>query len=518
VVCAINKADRLVVHRVFIISGRRSRRHEKLIQKVSENAPERLDLKCRGASNPIQDRTMKKLGLPITLTVVLLLVYIILQLPEPNWMGETGLNYLYAALLASASFVLVRAIGFVLFDIFFKRRKGHEAPALLRDLFAIVAYFILFMMIYSSVLKRDLSALLATSAVVTVIIGLALQDTLGNFFAGISFHIEEPFHIGDAIRVGDTLGRVEAVTWRTTTIRTNNNTLITFPNSRVARESLEIFPLNNLNRRILRFPAPYSASPHKIIPLVREIVRSVPNVAAERAPVVRVGDFSDSSITYEVLYWVKDYMWHPDIDAKIRERVWYAYRRSGIEVPFPIRHVLLETLEPPIKLQEMDYERVLEEVDIFEPLTQQEKEMVIKGLVKYVYAPGEVILRRGDPGDSMFVICRGKVEVRLPGTDGHPHQVAVLGAGDFFGEMALFTGEPRAADVSAAEETEVLEIRKSVIQQLLHENTGLAEAFSRKITERQMMLSAHLRSTADDVKRTEREKILQRIKRFFGLH
>jgi CRP-like cAMP-binding protein len=359
--------------------------------------------------------------------------------------------------------------------------------------------------------------IVATSTVVSVIIGLALQDTLGNFFAGLSLHIEQPFHILDAIRIHDMIGKVEAVTWRTTSIRTNNNTVILLPNSKVAREEVEIYPLNNLNRRVLRIPAPYSIPPERVIPLVRETVRTIANVAPEKIPIVRIADFADSSITYEILYWVKDYMWTPDIDAKIREHVWYVFSRNQIEIPFPTRHVLLEQQGPRIKPQEYDYDKVIASVGIFEPLTFEERDAVVKSLVKYAYAPSEVIIRRGDPGDSMFIICRGRVEVQLPSNNGDLKHVAILEQGNFFGEMALLTGEPRNADVYALDEVEVLEIRKPVIQQLFDENAGLAEALSLRMTERQAELTEHARSLPEHVKQAQRETMLRRIKRFFSL-
>src|SRR5207249_6390901 len=146
---------------------------------------------------------------------------------------------------------------------------------------------------------------------------------------------------------------------------------------------------------------------------------------------------------YEVLYWTKDYMWVPDIDAQIRQHVWYIYRRSEIDIPFPVRHVLLEQQGQAIPQQEDGYERVIESVEIFAPLSSDEKEAVARSAIKSVFAPGELILRRGAPGDSMFVIYRGNVEVRLPNRDGNAQQVAELKPGNFFGEMALLTGEPR---------------------------------------------------------------------------
>jgi CRP-like cAMP-binding protein len=350
-----------------------------------------------------------------------------------------------------------------------------------------------------------------------VIIGLALQDTLGNFFAGLSLHLEQPFHILDAIKIGEVVGRVEAVTWRTTTLRTNNNSAVIFPNSKIARESLEIYSFNALNRRVIRFPAPYSIPPERVIQLTRQTAINIPNVASEKTPFVRMVEFGDSSIIYELLYWVKDYMLIHDIDAKIREHLWYIFRRNQIEIPFPVRHVLMEQLESRPVTEQAGYERMLQSVEILDPLNETEREALARSLVKHVYAPGELILRRGEPGDSMFIIDRGKVEVQLHAADGKLQQVAVLEPGNFFGEMALLTGEPRTADISALEETEILEIRKPALKQLLDENAQLAEALSHKLAERQMGLDEYSRAMPDEERRAQTGTMLRRIKSFFGL-
>jgi small-conductance mechanosensitive channel/CRP-like cAMP-binding protein len=462
---------------------------------------------------------MKRITVPLTISVLLLLVYGAVQAFSPVRLGQSVAKYVLAVLLLGLSVGLARTLSFVLFDVVFQRRKGREAPALLRVLLSIILYSIFLMLIYKVVLdeKGGGFELIATSTVVSVIIGLALQDTLGNFFAGLSIHIEQPFHILDAIRIGDMIGRVEAVSWRTTTIRTNNNTTVIFPNSRVARDPLEVYRFNNLNRRVLHVPAPYRVAPQRVIALIAETVSSIPNVASEKTPVVRIGDFADSSIIYEVLYWTKDYMWVPDIDAQIRQHVWYIYRRGEIEIPFPVRHVLLEQQESAVSRHEADYDEVIESVEIFAPLSAEEKEAVARSAIRSVYAPGELILRRGDPGDSMFVIYRGNVQVWLPGRDGNPQQVAELKPGNFFGEMALLTGEPRNADVITVSEVETLEIRKGVLQQLLDNNAALAEALSRTISERQVRLDEYARAMPEEERRVKAKTILRRIQRFFGL-
>ena len=460
---------------------------------------------------------MRRLTLPLTISLVLAAVYISLRVSAPDLISPTAFNYLLATLLAAISVTLIRVVNRFLFDVVFPRRSGREAPALLRGLLSFILYVVAFLVIYRTVLHTSIGfEILATSTVLSVILGLALQDTLGNFFAGISLHVEQPFHILDAIRIGDMLGKVESVTWRTTTLRTNNNSLIVFPNSRVAREPIEIYSFDTLNRRVLPFPAPYSVRPEIVISLVRDAVRSLPEVAPEKTPVVRINSFSDSYVTYEVLYWVKDYMLTSDLDTKIRERIWYVYRRNGIDIPYPI-HLLVENFAPS-KADAESVESMIESVDLFDPLSTEEKRAIAEAAVGHVFAPGELILRQGDAGESMFIVRRGSVEVRLASSNGEPLRVATLEQGSVFGEMCLLTGEPRSADVSAVEEVEVLEIRKSALQQLLNDNSQLAIALSDRVAERHSKLVEFSRSMAEEEKRMHKESILRRVQRFFGLN
>lgn len=461
---------------------------------------------------------MKRIAVPLAIGVLLLVVYGALALLWPDVLGDEAWKWLLAALLAGFMVAFVRVISFLLFDLLFQRRKGREAPALLRGVLSIILYAISMLLIYKLVLQKPLGGFefVATSTVVSVIIGLAMQDTLGNFFAGLSIHTEQPFHILDSIRIGDMLGRVEAVTWRTTTIRTNNNTTVIFPNSKVARETLEVYRFNGLNRHVLLVPAPYQAPPQKVITLLQETVAAIRNVASEKTPIVRIGSYADSNIVYEVLYWVKDYMLVPDIDSQIRQHLWYLYARNQMEIPFPVRHVVVEQREPRVEGAKPDYASVIQSVEIFEPLSPDEKAVVAGSAIRSSYAPGEMILRRGSFGDSMFIVYNGSVEVRLSSGDGNAQQVAQLERGNFFGEMALLTGEPRNADIIALTEVETLEITKSVLQQLLDENAALAEALSNKIAERQTKLDEYARFVPDE-RQIQSRAILRRIKHFFGL-
>ena len=117
----------------------------------------------------------------------------------------------------------------------------------------------------------------------------------------------------------------------------------------------------------------------------------------------------------------------------------------------------------------------------------------------------------------MFIIERGRVEVQLHAADGALQQVAVLDRGNFFGEMALLTGEPRTADVTALEETEILEIRKPAMKKLLEGNAQLADGLSQKLAERQLRLNEYARSMPEEDRQAQKRSLLGRIQGFFGL-
>ena len=141
--------------------------------------------------------------------------------------------------------------------------------------------------------------------------------------------------------------------------------------------------------------------------------------------------------------------------------------------------------------------------------------MLAQAAVRHVFAPGETGDPRRRPGSSMFVVHNGRVRVQV-NDNGRPRTVATLNEGDFFGEMALFTGEPRTANVVALEETEVLEIGHAAMKRVFDTIPDLVESLSFIMAERRQGLASHDRS--DSATSSHSSGILSSIKRFFGLH
>jgi small-conductance mechanosensitive channel/CRP-like cAMP-binding protein len=441
------------------------------------------------------------------------------EMGGPASRADTVVNVLLLVLWGLLAYLVVRALNNLIFGLVFRLRKGFEAPTLVRNIFSIVAFTALFLLIFSWIFEEvNLGALFTTSAIFGVILGLALQDTLGNFFAGISLQADRPFQVGDVITVGAQkhTGVVEEITWRAVKIRTFQNHIIEINNTNAAKEPLEVCPRNNLNARLIFFNALYTDSPAKTIHVVREAVREADNVSQMITPIVRIRNLGDNGVDYEVKYWLEDYAKYNDTDALIRQRIWYAFRRAGLNFAYPTRTLHVERFRK-TSVPEGDAGTVVERlsaVDVFAPLSADEILMLARAAVSHVFAPGETVIRAGDPGSSMFVVHNGRVAVQI-NDKGRLRTVATLNEGDFFGEMALFTGEPRTANVVALEETEVLEIGHKAMKGIFETNPGLVESLSYIIVERRQGLTA--RPDTMDTGTEGPAGILSAIKRFFSL-
>ncbi len=466
----------------------------------------------------------------ICATIVVALALVLFYHFEPNLSASLNLSPQEAekdsliripklVLWAMLAFLGVRALSTIIFDLLFRVRRGYEAPTLIRNIFSLVLFTVVFVFIFNKIYNEiNLGAIFTTSAIFGVIIGLALQDTLGNFFSGISLHADRPFQVGDVIAVGQQhyTGVVEGITWRAIKIRTFQNHIVLVSNSNAAKEAIEVCPRDNLNARLVFFSTNLTDSPAKTIHVVREAVRDADNVSEKIVPIVRIRNLGDS-IDWEIKYWLEDYAKYNDSDALVRQRVWYALRRNGLTFGLPTRSIQMEPETParPTTPDDEIAERLLA-VDVFTPLSPEELQKLAAATVGHVFAPGEALIRAGDEGSSMFVVHNGRVAVQVADKGG-PRTVAVFSEGNFFGEMALFTGEPRTANVVALEETEVLEIGHAAMKHIFETNPNLAESISWTIAERQAALTAGSLQASQDSGH-ESAGVLASIKRFFGLH
>ena len=325
---------------------------------------------------------------------------------------------------------------------------------------------------------------LATSAVGAVVVGFALQDTLGNAIAGLAIQSEKPFNIGHWITVGGHEGRVAEVTWRATKLRTKTGNFVIVPNSEVGKAAITNYSEPAAPMRLfIDVGVSYDAPPSRVKSVIRGTMANCPLVLEAPAPDTMIRDFANSSIVYRVRFWIEDFELDEEASDQVRAAIYYAFRREGIEIPYPIQ--VEYAMEPPTvdrSAQLSERRALLSRVDLFASLTPEQCAEVAAQTTLLTFGDGETIVREGAAGDSMFVIASGRVIVRL---EGSRRDVASLGPGDYFGEMSMLTGDPRTATVVAAGDATVLEIGAEVFRQLADvspkavDQVGLAAATRR---------------------------------------
>jgi len=467
---------------------------------------------------PVADRGRVRLAIFFVLT------YLILLFVKAGLLNS-GLDGAYASAHLGALVALAWGItatsGFILFDL--AGRRLH-IPKILRDLSVTIASAVAMVLLLSRSGVNFLS-IITTSAVLTAVIGLALQDTLGNLLSGVAMQLESSIDIGDWIRLDERpIGKVLEIRWRSTVIRTKNDDIVIIPNGLFAKGVITVFNKQGLeNRRWVYFNVHLRHPPNLVQKIVRDALAGTPNVSTVTPPDCITWRYHDSWLEYAVRYRLVDYLPDDSTDSEVRKRIWYALHRENIEMPYPGFNVFTTEMSAARAATKADRERnrrleLLQTVGILAPLDDAARIAVADGLRHTVFGVGEVIMRAGEPGDSLYIIHAGKVSVRL-GVDGLEKEVAELGDGDFFGEMSLMTGEPRRATVVAKSDAECYVIDRAQFQQILRNNATLADEIGRLLSEREMKNKIEREGLSAEAARksTDHQALLSRIRSFFGL-
>jgi small-conductance mechanosensitive channel len=434
-------------------------------------------------------------------------------------LAVTVFNILKVILMMTLVVAIVRFVFYIITKAIYRNAAPGEVSTLLQTVISVIIYIVSFFLIFQNVYPSvQLAPLFTGSTILGIVVGLALQDTLGNLFAGLALQADQPFQVGDVVIIpGRGEGVVEMVSWRGVKIRTFQNKLLVISNSVLGKETIEVAPKDNLNAKLVFFNTLYAHSPTRTIQFVREAVRQIENVSQKMRPVVRIRNLGDNGIDFEVKYWLDDYVLQHDTDALIRQRIWYVFQREGIEFAYPTRTLHIEPKPVETAPEEIttSISENLNRVSIFNPLSDEEIERLANASTSRVYAPGEAIVRAGQVGNSMFVIIRGSVKVQITEND-YQKTINTLAEDDFFGEMSLLTGQPRSANVIAIVETEVLRIDKEGLKPILEGNPHLVESISEMIEERKVLLTTQSEEESEDLA-SPKKGAIRSIRKFFGL-
>ena len=358
--------------------------------------------------------------------------------------------------------------------------------------------------------------LLTTSAVGAVVVGFALQDTLGNLFAGLAIQIEKPFRVGQWIQVSGRDGQVQEITWRATKLRTKDGEFLVVPNSIVSKEPVLNYSEPTVANSVsVDVGASYLTPPNDAKAAILEAIANAPLAIRAPEPKVLVQSFGDSAINYTAYFWVNDYGTEREARDQVRTNIWYEFRRRNIEIPWPIQIQYERNEEPVWSERHVDAAaEYLSHIDLFAPLDRDSRHALAKASQHHLFAGGESIVKQDAAGDSMFVVLKGRVRVVLEPSG---QEVAMIPAGGFFGEMSMLTGDPRTATVRAVDDATVLEVSAAQFRALAVANPTLLEHVSSIVGARRTGLEEARASAAAVAAPEARQSFLARMRRFLTL-
>ncbi|KPJ55254.1 MAG: hypothetical protein AMS16_04320 [Planctomycetes bacterium DG_58] len=434
--------------------------------------------------------------------------------------NETFLKILIGMIVFFAVLVVLRLVDLVLVDYLLGKRLGVHISVIARHIAIVILLAVAIVMVLGA-FEVPITPLLATSAIGTAIIGLALQDVLGNVIAGVALQAERPFAVGDWVEIGEIMGRVVEMNWRATKLATLDDDYVILPNSTVARNRIRNFAAPRLNEaRHLYVGVEYGQPPGKVKSVLMEAVQGADGVLSRPTPKVWVVEYGDFAIKYEIKFWLDRFADHQIIQDNVMTRIWYLFRRNDITIPFPIRNVfhyrlrqgfVADVLQPGSD----EVTAILQSVQRLQPLSREELSALSYRLTVALYTADEVLVREDEPGASFLIIASGKVSVRVDGAE-----VATLTDRDHFGEMSLLTGEPRNATVVALAETRVLIIDRDCFESIIKANPAVADALSKELERihAENLAKLQAKGVADPgAKPQTAGTLLKLVRRFFGL-
>ncbi len=429
-------------------------------------------------------------------------------------------------------------------------RSQQPVPNVLRRFVAYIIYFLALYGIVVFVLDQNITKLIATSGAIAALIGFVIKSNISNFFSGIIVNQGNAVGMGHWVKIGDyEEGKVTDITWRSTKVQNRDGNILSIPNSTVSEAVIYNynFPQKSTQLSVVVHVDP-AHSPERIKKILHDAVISAKGVLSDPEPETHFLGFSDWAADYVAEFYINDYdeksRWH----EAVWERIWTHLSLAGIApalrdadgVRYPEKWPATgsrmakktagdengaEEREPgpsdQIEIAEKNGPRtplaLLNNLALTDMLSSETKQALSPRMTSRHFKPEAVIVRQGESGDSLFVIAEGVVRVQSQLTpEAEPVEIVRMGAGSFFGEMALLTGEPRTATIIAVTPTHLFEISKADLAPLLESGSGFYELLENVLQERRAELNQSLKMAMQTLPREADEDLIDRIRQYFG--
>jgi len=398
-------------------------------------------------------------------------------------------------------------------------RQARESK-LVQDLLAAITYSAAIFAIVADVFDLPLKGLLATSGVVAVVVGLALQSSLGDIFSGIVLNIERPYRVGDWIILDDNVqGKVIETNWRATHMLTGKQDVAIIPNSIIAKSRLvNCSTPTKIHGASVRVKLEPSLTPAAGRNLLREVLLGSTHILRAPEPTVTIKDLSAEMIDYELTYSVADISAVDLAQNDLFDRIFRAAASAGAKFSprFAAARIDASTKDNEPKSVP---ERLLAGISLFSTLTANEKALLASKMERKDFSPGDLIVKAGTILQALSIVSRGVLVASIE-EGGRKIEVARLARGTFFGEIGLLTGEPLNGEIIALTRVFIYEISKDALSPLLKARPGMAEELSESLASRRLTHRAVLDHSHEEAQHEEglAKRAAANIRRLFALH
>jgi len=409
--------------------------------------------------------------------------------------------------LASARLV-VGALYFAL-----RHDRRHRSAKLVVDLVAAAIYVGTVAMVLTSVLALPVTGLFATSGVVAIVLGLALQNTLADVFSGIAVGIEAPFQVDDRISLGaDIEGRVIETNWRSIRVQTDGDDIAIIPNSVMAKLQIVNRSVPSRRRTVsAEVPCPATVDPAYVIQVLDEATLLCPAILDTPASSVALTRLGRRWNHYTISFSVAE----TSLTSGTKSLL-LGYARKQMHYAGLLQQNPGGLAQPPARSRPMILapREVLADLVLFERLQPIQLEDLASRLTTRLLEPGETLFAQDATDATLYVVASGVPEMTRATGKTTSLTLGRIGAGEYIGEIGLLAESPHESTARARTHCVVYQLRRDAIAGLLETNAEVAAALEKAVRRGLELVSRKVAATAaGDV--GIRGQLVQRIRRFF---
>ncbi|MEM6869293.1 MAG: mechanosensitive ion channel family protein [Cyanobacteria bacterium P01_C01_bin.121] len=342
----------------------------------------------------------------------------------------------------------------------------------------------------AAVWQVDLSKVIAALGVGSLVIALALQDTLSNLVSGFLLIFESPFQVGDWVRINEVEGEVLEVNWRAVRLRTPDHDVVIIPNGVLGNETIYNYTLlYPLHGDRITFTFSNEEAPNRVMPVLKAAALSVEGILAEPEPEIRPLQFTDHQAEYEVQYCIADFTRASTIQGQFMTNVYYAAKRHRLRLPMPFeKHYVLPDHPSTDQDYVPDILKALAALPIFRVLNETVLDTLARQAEVQYYGAGETIVHVGEVDEGVCILLQGQVILSCLDHAGNACIISSLETGDLFGELSLLRNEPSLVSVTALQDVKLVMLNADAVFSIAQQQSNFALEMNRFIDERKKLV------------------------------